>query len=98
MLSKIFEKLIPAKIKPILEENETIPDHRFGFQLQHSSTDHLHQVINTIVNSLEHKEYCSSVILDVQAAFNRVWLNDFLYEMKRCLPAYILQADDHLFE
>ncbi len=89
VLSKLLEKLILARIKPILDENEIIPDHQFGFRIRHSSIDQLHRVTSTIVSSLEHKEYCCAVFLDVQAAFDRVWLNGLLYKVKRCLPAYI---------
>ena len=92
VLSKICEKLILARIRPILEENKTLPDHQFGFRFRHSSVDQLHRVTNTITYSLERKEYCCAAFLDVQAAFDKVWIDGLLYKLRRILPEYLYKV------
>jgi len=37
-------------------------------------------------NSIEEKEFCSAVFLDVTQAFDKVWHIDLLYKIKQYLP------------
>jgi hypothetical protein len=43
-------------------------------------------VVNKIKQSLEQKEYCAAVFLDIQQAFDRVWHNGLLHKLKTLLP------------
>lgn len=85
-MSKLFEKIFLQRLLPILEEQKTIPDHQFGFRADHGTTEQLHRVVHTIRQSLERKEYCSAVFLDIQQAFDRVWHKGLLSKLKICLP------------
>jgi hypothetical protein len=38
VMRKIFEKAVLKRLRPILEENQIIPDHQFGFRQEHFST------------------------------------------------------------
>ncbi|VVC42957.1 Reverse transcriptase domain, partial [Cinara cedri] len=38
-LSKLLEKLLLKRLKPIIEEKHLIPDHQFGFRNKHSTID-----------------------------------------------------------
>lgn len=93
-LSKLFEKILLRRLLPILASNHTIPDHQFGFRLQHSTVEQVHRVCDVIRNTLEGKEYCSAVFLDIQQAFDKVWHSGLLYKIKCNIPHsyYLLLA------
>jgi hypothetical protein len=44
------------------------------------------RIINKIKTSLEGREYCASVFLDMQQAFDKVWHEGLLYKLKRYIP------------
>ncbi|CAK1542793.1 unnamed protein product [Leptosia nina] len=76
----------------VLEEQNVIPDHQFGFRSHHGTTEQIHRVAHTIRQAMERKEYCSAVFLDIQQAFDRVWHKGLLCKLKQHLPntAYML--------
>ncbi|CAK1547668.1 unnamed protein product [Leptosia nina] len=92
LLSKVCEKLVLKRLLPVLEEQNVIPDHQFGFRSHHGTTEQIHRVAHTIRQAMERKEYCSAVFLDIQQAFDRVWHKGLLCKLKQHLPntAYML--------
>jgi hypothetical protein len=72
-MSKIFERLLLKRIEETMPLNKLIPNHQFGFRTKHSTIQQCHRIINKIKTSFEGKQYCSSVFLDVQLAFDKVW-------------------------
>ena len=97
VISKLFEKILLIKLKPILVEKKLIPDHQFGFRTNHSTIEQVHRVIDKIATTFEKKEYFSAVFLDIQQAFDRVWHKGLLYKLKKQLPHnYYLLLDSYL--
>lgn len=92
IISKLFEKLFLARLQPILEQKQLIPDHQFGFRNQHSTIEQVHRVAKTIRSDLEHKRYCSAVFLDISQAFDKVWHIGLLYKLKKHLPHELYQV------
>lgn len=86
VMSKLFEKLLLKRLKPILEEKNLIPPHQFGFREKHSTTDQVHRITNIIEKSLEEKKVCATIFLDVAQAFDKVWHEGLKYKMKLFLP------------
>ena len=86
ILSKLLEKLILHRMKPILHSKRLIPDHQFGFREQHSTVEQVHRVYNTVREALEQKKFCSAVFLDITQAFDKVWHLGLLYKLKLQLP------------
>jgi hypothetical protein len=37
IVSRLFEKLLLTRLKPVLEEQHITPDHQFGFRGQHAN-------------------------------------------------------------
>lgn len=72
VISKLFENLLLHRISPILQERHIIPDHQFRFRQEHGTIEQVHRVCDRIRKFLAEKEYCSSVFLDIQQAFDRV--------------------------
>lgn len=86
IMSKLFEKLLIKRIKPILEDRNLIPDYQFGFREKHSTIDQVHRITNIIEKTLEEKKVCSTVFLDVAQAFDKVWHDGLMYKLKKMLP------------
>jgi hypothetical protein len=60
-MSKLFEKLLLKRLKPIIEEKNLIPYHQFGFRPQNSMIDQVHRITNITEQSLEEKKACSPI-------------------------------------
>ena len=72
IISKLFEKLIP--------------EHQFGFRLSHSTIDQVQRITDVIERSLEEKQVCTVLFLDVAKAFDKVWHEGLLYKLNKMLP------------
>lgn len=81
-ISKLFEKLLLKRLKPLIK----IPDFQFGFRNKHSTIDQVHRVVTVIEKAFEDKKYCPAVFLDVSQAFDRVWHQGLIYKMSKMLP------------
>jgi hypothetical protein len=92
LLSKIFERILLKRILVDSDINETIPLHQFDFREYHSNTQQCYSIINEILKSLEEKKLCTTAFLDIQQAFDRVWHDGLLYQLKATLltPYYLL--------
>lgn len=86
IISKLYEKLLLKRLKPIIELKNLIPSHQFGFRNKHSTIDQVHRIVDLIEKTLEGKKVCSAVFLDVAQAFDRVWHEGLLYKLRLLLP------------
>ena len=86
IIAKLFERLLLARLKPVIEERNLIPTHQFGFREKHSTIEQVHRVTNVIESTLENKKICAGVFLDVAQAFDRVWHQGLQYKLHRDLP------------
>lgn len=84
ILSKVFEKLLITRLRPLLAN--VIPKHQFGFRQQHSTVEQIHRITDKIGKDFEAKRYCSAVFLDISQAFDKVWHIGLLYKLKKHLP------------
>jgi hypothetical protein len=73
ILAKVFERLLVSRTDEAVPLNKLIPQYQFGFYENHSTAQQCHIIINKIRDSLEAKEMCASVFLDVQQTFDKVW-------------------------
>lgn len=86
IISKLYEKLLLKRLKPIIEEKQLIPTHQFGFRNKHSTIEQVHRIVNIIEKSLEGKKVCSAVFLDVAQAFDKVWHEGLFNKLEHYLP------------
>lgn len=87
VLSKLFERLLLARLKPILQDKQLIPSHQFGFRSKHSTIDQVHRITDVIERCLEEKKVCSTVFLDIAQAFDKVWHEGLCHKLEQVLPA-----------
>ena len=91
VFSKILEKIIYDRIKPIIETKKLIPDHQFGFRNKHSTIEQMHRLINEIIIALENKEYCTALFMDIEKAFDKINHENLLETIRKQLPEQIHQ-------
>jgi len=82
--SKIVEKIL---LKRLIHIKNIIPHTQFGFRSKHSTLHQLHRTVDIISSSLEKKQFCTAVFLDISQAFDRVWHDGLMYKLKKFLPA-----------
>jgi hypothetical protein len=70
------------RLLPMVENNGLIPNHQFGFRQRHSTREQTHQIVQKINEALENKQYCSTALLDISQAFNKVWHTGLLYKLR----------------
>lgn len=87
IMSKLFEKLLLKRLKPLIDSKNLIPEHQFGFREQHSTIDQVHRITDVIEKTLEEKKVCSTIFLDVAQAFDKVWHEGLLLKLRRVLPS-----------
>jgi endonuclease/exonuclease/phosphatase family metal-dependent hydrolase len=80
-LSKLFEKLILARLTSHCEDHNLLPDQQFGFRSQHSCDHQLLRVTNKIAHGLNTNKPTGVVFLDVAKAFDRVWHEGLLFKL-----------------
>lgn len=98
VISKLFEKLILKRLKPIIERKSLIPNHQFGFRNKHSTIDQVHRITSVIEKTLEEKKVCSTVFLDVAQAFDKVWHDGLIYKLKTVLPKQLTEILESYLE
>lgn len=85
--SKICEKLILKRLSSHIILKNVLPHSQFGFRCKHSTIHQAHRVVDAISSSLEKKQYCTCVFLDISQAFDRVWHQGLLFKLRKCLPS-----------
>lgn len=86
IISKIFERILLRRLQPVIEDNNLIPDHQFGFRSKHSTIDQVHRITDVIEKALEERKICSSLFLDVSQAFDKVWHEGLKIKLRQVLP------------
>jgi hypothetical protein len=97
MLSKVSEKLIFRILLPIIEKQQILPNHQFGFRRHHSTIQQTHRIVSRINEALDTKQYCSAAFLHISQAFDIVWHTSLLYKLRQSLPLkYFLLLQSYL--
>lgn len=91
-LSKIVERIFLRRLNDALEENNTIPDIQHRFRSGRSTTTQLHQLVSSVKSNLSNSLSTGLVFLDVEKAFDRVWIDGLIVKMiDNNIPAYIIK-------
>ncbi len=71
-ISKILEKVMHKRVYSFLEKHKILSDKQYGFRPKCSTTDAITEFVSDILPSLDRKEYCLSVFLDLSKAFDTI--------------------------
>ncbi len=80
-LGKLMEKAITIKLLAWAELNNKINLEQSGFRNKRSTQDQLFRLTQQIIQGKNKKQKTSSLFLDVEKAFDRVWHNGLRYKL-----------------
>lgn len=80
-ISKIMEKCLHGRINKHLIENNILNDHQMGFRKQHSSNHPLFVFTDFVASNLKLKRSTLACFLDINTAFDSVWINGLIYKL-----------------
>lgn len=99
-LSKILEKIINNQLITYMEKYQLLSPNQFGFRRGKSTTDAVEKLTDLIAESLDRKEKCLSIFLDLRKAFDTIPLQLLLKKLEfeigvrgpqlRLLESYLL--------
>ena len=91
-LSKVFERVILARLNAHMNMNRIIPHQQHGFRSGYSTITQLHNLKCHIKQSLENRLSTGLILMDIEKAFDRVWHNGLIYKLIRTnTPQYIIR-------
>jgi hypothetical protein len=81
-VGKVMERVVYKHVYNHLHSNKLIYEYqKSGFLPKHSTVHQLIELYNTILNSLENKEF-SFAVCDFSKAFDKVWHNGLIHKIK----------------
>lgn len=78
--SKIFERIILARLLKQVDKLKRLPDEQFGFRKNHSTHLQTLRLVETKQNGLSHKDAAIS-FLDDAKAFDKVWHEGLIHKL-----------------
>ena len=92
-ISKIFEKIIHARLSVFLSTNNILYEKQFGFRNQHSTNHALIEITEKIKQGCDSGKFVCGVFLDFQKAFDTV-NHDILLKNLSTMEYMISQTND----
>ncbi|XP_046734973.1 uncharacterized protein LOC124404685 [Diprion similis] len=91
-ISKIFEVVVNKSLAVFCDENEIIPESQFGFRHRHSTIHAISKFTSDICWSLNNSECVAACLIDLEKAFDTVWLDGLFYKlMKKNFPKHLIK-------
>lgn len=90
VISKIFEKLILSRLGEF--SKDIINPEQFGFRNGHSTVHQLTRLVENISEGFNRKRNTGLVCLDLEKAFDTVWIDGLIHKMILLeFPAYLIK-------
>ena len=80
-VGKIMEQVVYKNVYNYLVRNKLIYEYQTGFLPKHSTIHQLLELYNSILNSLEKKEFSCFLFCDFSKAFDKVWHRGLIHKM-----------------
>lgn len=81
--AKIIERIIKERLQWFFEKHELLPNFLSGFRKGRSVTDNIVQLENDIQKSINCNEHVIAVFLDVEKAFDTVWIKGLVFKLAK---------------
>lgn len=91
-VSKIYEAIINYNLTEFCKTKKIIPNEQFGFKYKHSTVHALHKLTSDINKYLHNNNKVGAVLIDLEKAFDSVWLDGLIFKLNRdkFLPELVL--------
>ena len=90
-IGKLFEKIMPTRIVYELGQHGLLRDEQFGFRPRHSTSLQLARFVERITRNFGERILTAAVFLDVDKAFDTVWVEGLLYKLTVLnIPSYLV--------
>jgi hypothetical protein len=80
-IGKIMERVVYKNVYDYLVRNKLIYEYQSGFPPKHSTIHQLLELYNSILNSLEKKEFNCFLLCDFSKAFDKVWHRGLIHKI-----------------
>lgn len=92
-ISKVVEKTILNKIKEHEKQNNIIINEQFGFREKHDTVQQVVRIVNDIRTNYNMNNVTIMLLLDIEKAFDKVWIDGLIYKMLICnYPSAIVRV------
>jgi len=91
-ISKIFETIINDQIVYLCKTKNIIPESQFGFRYRHSTIHAINKLTSDINWALNDKKCLGACLIDLEKAFDTIWLDGLLYKLiKKNFPKHLIK-------
>lgn len=82
-ISKVYEAIINNRIIEQCNSHKIIPNNQYGFRAKHSTIHAINRLTSDICNYLNQNQIVGATLLDLEKAFDSVWINGLIHTLKR---------------
>lgn len=80
-MAKVAEKVILYRIRKHEGQHKLTIDQQFGFREKHNTVQQVIRITNDIVTNFNKGNVTTMLLLDIEKAFDRVWIQGLIYKM-----------------
>jgi Reverse transcriptase (RNA-dependent DNA polymerase) len=81
-VGKTFKTILLARLLEFEDENPSLKSQQFGFRANHSTTQQIVRITETISLRFNGNKSTTMTLLDIEKAFDAVWHDALVYKMK----------------
>jgi hypothetical protein len=81
IVGKLFERIIASLLTTYVNHQHLLPHEQFGFCKKHSTISQLARISDYISNGYNLHKHTSMVSLDIEKAYDTVWIYRLLYKL-----------------
>lgn len=78
-----MDKIIKKRLDYYIERSSLLSPSQSGFRRDRSKVDSLLVIKNVISEAFNNKEYCLSLYLDLESAYDSVWHDGLVYKLTK---------------
>ena len=82
-MGKIFERIVASRLSAFLEKVNYFDENQAGFRKKRSTVDQLFKLSQSVSTALKKHKNAVGVFLDVEKAFDAVWIEGLKYKLGR---------------
>ena len=91
VLAKLFERILATRLSSFVAQHHLLPHAQFGFRKKHSTVSQLARIADHVSNSYNLHKHSGMVLLDIEKAYDTVWIYGLLYKLITFkIPTYLL--------